>query len=82
MAEVGPMEIVLLLLVVLLLFGSKRLPEIGRSLGSGIREFRGSLHDTSSGKATLAAHEPSANAQETLSRASIVALGSDGDTEA
>ena len=40
MPNIGPMEIVGLLLLALLLFGAKRLPEIGRSLGSGIREFK------------------------------------------
>jgi sec-independent protein translocase protein TatA len=35
-----PWHIVLALLIALLLFGGKRLPEIGRSLGSGIREFK------------------------------------------
>ena len=39
----SPTHILLLLLVVLLVFGAKRLPEIGRSLGSGIREFRHSV---------------------------------------
>lgn len=38
-------EIVLIFLVVLLLFGAKRLPEIGSSLGKGIREFKGSLRE-------------------------------------
>ena len=37
------MEIVLLLVVALLLFGAKRLPEIGRSLGTGMREFKDSV---------------------------------------
>jgi sec-independent protein translocase protein TatA len=37
------MEIVLLLVLALLLFGSKRLPEIGRSLGTGMREFKDSV---------------------------------------
>jgi sec-independent protein translocase protein TatA len=41
--DIGPSEILLLLLVALLLFGGKRLPEIGRSLGSGMREFKESL---------------------------------------
>ena len=35
-----PWHIVLLLLIALLLFGGKRLPEIGRALGSGMREFK------------------------------------------
>ena len=43
MPNIGAPEIVLLLLVALLLFGAKRLPEIGRSLGSGMREFKDSV---------------------------------------
>jgi sec-independent protein translocase protein TatA len=37
---------VLLLLIALLLFGAKRLPEIGRSLGSGMREFKDSVNES------------------------------------
>jgi sec-independent protein translocase protein TatA len=40
---IGWMEIMLLLLVMLLVFGPKRLPEMGRSLGRGIREFKESV---------------------------------------
>ena len=43
MGNVGAPEIILLLLLALLLFGAKRLPEIGRSLGSGMREFKDSV---------------------------------------
>jgi sec-independent protein translocase protein TatA len=43
MPNVGPWEIILLLLLALLLFGAKRLPEIGRSMGKGMREFKDSL---------------------------------------
>ena len=39
----NPVHILLLLLVVLLVFGAKRLPEIGRSLGTGMRDFKTSL---------------------------------------
>jgi sec-independent protein translocase protein TatA len=46
----SPTHIVLLLLIALLLFGAKRLPEIGRSLGSGMREFKDSV--SGSDKAT------------------------------
>jgi sec-independent protein translocase protein TatA len=42
----SPTHIVLLLLIALLLFGAKRLPEIGRSLGSGMREFKDSVSDS------------------------------------
>ena len=39
----NPMHIVILFGIVLLLFGAKRLPEIGRSLGTGMRDFKTSL---------------------------------------
>ncbi len=39
----NPLHIAFILVIVLLLFGAKRLPEIGRSLGSGIREFKHSV---------------------------------------
>jgi sec-independent protein translocase protein TatA len=44
----GMWEILLIFLVVLLLFGAKRLPEIGSSLGKGIREFKGSIRELES----------------------------------
>ncbi|HEU6444817.1 MAG TPA: twin-arginine translocase TatA/TatE family subunit [Gaiellaceae bacterium] len=37
---IGPTELIILLIVVLLLFGAKRVPEIGRSVGKGMREFK------------------------------------------
>ena len=40
---IGPWELVILLLVVLLVFGPKRLPEMGRSLGKSMREFKESI---------------------------------------
>jgi sec-independent protein translocase protein TatA len=40
---IGPWEILILLVVVLLVFGPKRLPEMGRSLGKGMREFKDSI---------------------------------------
>ena len=43
---IGPWEIAILLVIVLLVFGPKRLPEMGRSLGRGMREFKNSVtHD-------------------------------------
>jgi sec-independent protein translocase protein TatA len=41
----GMGEIILIFMVVLLLFGAKRLPEIGSALGKGIREFKGSVRE-------------------------------------
>jgi sec-independent protein translocase protein TatA len=47
MPNVGPWEIILLLMLALLLFGAKRLPEIGRSMGRGMREFKDSVSGVS-----------------------------------
>lgn len=36
----GPIELIIILAIILLAFGAKRLPEIGKSLGTGMREFK------------------------------------------
>jgi sec-independent protein translocase protein TatA len=41
----GMGELVFVFLIILMLFGAKRLPEIGSSLGKGIREFKSSFHE-------------------------------------
>ena len=46
MGNLGFTEIMLIMVVVLLLFGAKRLPEVGSSIGKGIRDFKRSLSDT------------------------------------
>jgi sec-independent protein translocase protein TatA len=43
MPNLGPWEIIILVVVLLLVFGSRRLPEIGRSVGKGMREFKQSV---------------------------------------
>ena len=50
----NPVHLLLVLVVVMLLFGAKRLPEVGRSLGAGLRGF----------KETVSGQEPSAAPQE------------------
>ena len=45
MGSLGPFEILAILLVVLLLFGAKRIPEIARGLGKGIREFKDATNE-------------------------------------
>ncbi len=49
----NPLHIAFLVVILLLIFGAKRLPEIGRSLGSGMREFKDSISGESKGQATL-----------------------------
>jgi sec-independent protein translocase protein TatA len=43
MPNIGPLEIVIVLVIALLIFGPKRLPDLGRSLGTGMREFKDSV---------------------------------------
>jgi sec-independent protein translocase protein TatA len=41
--QVGPLELVVVLIVALLVLGPKKLPEVGRSVGRGMREFKASV---------------------------------------
>ena len=43
MPNIGPLEIVVVLVIALVVFGPKRLPELGKSMGNGIREFRSTI---------------------------------------
>ena len=43
MPNVGPLEIAVVLIIVLIIFGPKRLPELGKTMGNGIREFKNSI---------------------------------------
>ncbi len=43
MAVLGPKDVIIVLVMLLVIFGSRRLPEMGRSLGHGLREFKQSL---------------------------------------
>jgi sec-independent protein translocase protein TatA len=61
MPNIGPMEIILVLIVALIVFGPKKLPELGKSLGKGIHEFKGSItgeHESPSEPAAVAAPAP------------------------
>ena len=46
--NIGMQEVILVLFILLLLFGAKRLPELGQSLGKGIREFKRGIHEIQS----------------------------------
>ncbi len=68
MPNIGPLEIAVVLIIVLIIFGPKRLPELGQSMGRGIREFR---HSISGDKDKDSAEEkrPELQASETASTA-------------
>ena len=50
MPNIGPLELVIVLVIVLVIFGPKRLPGLGRSLGTGMREFKDSVTGSSKDK--------------------------------
>ena len=71
--NIGPLEIVVLLVLVALIFGAKRIPELARSTGKGIRELRASVRfddeeDEGSQNPALSAKAESASASEPGSR--------------
>jgi sec-independent protein translocase protein TatA len=43
--DISPIQIIIVLVIALLVFGPKRLPDMGRSIGRGIREFKGAVLD-------------------------------------
>ncbi len=45
MPNLGPTELIIILLIVVLLFGAKKIPEIAKGLGKGIRDFKGAMKD-------------------------------------
>jgi sec-independent protein translocase protein TatA len=65
-----PWHIILILLIALLLFGGRKLPEIGRSLGTGMREFKNSItgHDSPQPSQPLAPAETTDSAARPTER--------------
>ena len=62
MPSIGPMELVIVLVIALLVVGPKKLPELGRSLGGGMREFKDGITGNKNA-------EPAALEAETAERA-------------
>ncbi|MFT3864411.1 MAG: twin-arginine translocase TatA/TatE family subunit [Solirubrobacterales bacterium] len=62
LGDIGPLEIGIVLVIALLVFGPKRLPELGNSLGKGIRDFGKGIK----GEETVAAVEPAAPEAEVV----------------
>jgi sec-independent protein translocase protein TatA len=69
----NPVHIALILVVLLLVFGAKRLPDMGRSIGSGLREFRRGISDAPDPDALPEA----ASVDATTSRSTTTADGAD-----
>jgi sec-independent protein translocase protein TatA len=55
---IGPWELLIIVLAIGLLFGADRLPQMARSLGEGIREFRSAVHEGSRPSHPAATQEP------------------------
>lgn len=62
--RIGPMELVLILVILLVIFGPSKLPELGRSLGRGIKEFKGATKDVTDGLKKAVEDEPKAAEEE------------------
>ena len=81
--SLGPTELLIILVIVLLLFGASRLPKLAKSLGEASREFKKGIEDGDEGEQANAVQTPPAapsvpasdpNEQVTMSRAELDAL--------
>jgi len=75
-AGLGPLELAIILLIVLVIVGGKRLPQLGRQLGGGVKEFKDSV--TSRADKQWEDHDR-ADVQPALGRADDEAAPLDGD---
>jgi sec-independent protein translocase protein TatA len=74
----NPLHIVFLVVILLLVFGAKRLPEIGRSLGGGMREFKDSVsgsHSETAQQSTLTQAQTAQQPQTPVAQPAPVAPG-------
>ena len=75
MPNIGPLEIAIVLVIALIIFGPKKLPELGRSAGRGIREFKNSVtgdRDKEEADAKRAELEESSTPEEEPVRGEVV----------
>jgi sec-independent protein translocase protein TatA len=63
MPNIGPMELIVVLVIALLVLGPKRLPQAGKSLGQGIREFKDSISGATKDDDEVAAKTPAATTE-------------------
>ncbi|MFH0866172.1 MAG: twin-arginine translocase TatA/TatE family subunit [Bacteroidota bacterium] len=64
MGRIGPLEIILILVIVLLLFGGRKIPELMKGLGRGMKEFKDASKGDQKDSATTTAAEPEKKAAE------------------
>jgi len=76
-AGLGPLELVIILLIVLVIVGGKRLPQLGRQVGGGIKEFKDSV--TSRADKQWEDHDDRADVRPALGRADDEAAPLDGE---
>jgi sec-independent protein translocase protein TatA len=71
MPNIGPLEIIVILLILLVIFGPKRIPELGRSVGQGMRNFKESVtgRDRGEGDRELRSGSPASAGEPTTPRA-------------
>lgn len=68
LGNIGPTELIFLAIFLLLIFGAKRLPELGSGLGKGIREFKKSMRDINT---DLERDDPPQQLNTTTTRAAV-----------
>ncbi len=61
-----PVELIIILLILLLIFGARKLPELGRSLGQGITQFRKGMNELQTPEEEKKSLDPAKNDQEIL----------------
>lgn len=83
MFDISPIQILIVLVIALLVFGPKRLPEMGKSIGRGIREFKGAMLDDEEPRRAPAprAEEPAPPAPSAPSPAAATATMSRPDDD-
>jgi sec-independent protein translocase protein TatA len=87
MPNVGPLELIIVLVVVLLLFGSTKLPKLARSIGEASQEFKkgvseGGKDEARAADATLTADRPKPTDKVTMTQAELDALLSEREAQA
>jgi sec-independent protein translocase protein TatA len=63
MPNVGPLELIVVLVIALLVLGPKRLPEVGRSVGKGMREFKDAISGEHDDEPESLPHQPDETAR-------------------